>query len=186
MWFTEDAWSPILVCMLTSGLFFVAYAMTQRAKLLLVIPCLVLIAIAAFFIERSVVTDRERVEMTLIELIDTFVEESQQTTKNKEPRCVRFFGVQNKRDQARVAAAVLMVRVEEPRVTDIQIKLTNENTRAITHFRANGIVSVGGGGGHYASRWELTWQKEAGDWKVTATRMLNAVSGEEQAIPRVD
>lgn len=186
MWFTEDAWSPIIACLVGCGVLFGVYAVTQRSKLLTGIPVLLVIAVLAFFVDKAVVTDRERVELTLLDLINTFVEESQQANKNKEPQCLRFFSEQNNRDRLRVGAAVVFVRVDDPRVTDVQIQMTNQNTRAITHFRANGNVTVGGGGGHHASRWELTWQKEAGEWKVTTTRMLNVMTGEEQAIPRVD
>ena len=188
MWFTEDAWSPIIACVVLGVLFFVAYSVTQRSKILLPVPLLLVACIAIYFIEQAIVTETERVEQSLLELIDTFALESRQTVKNQTPLCLRFFSLRNDRDRKRVGAASFLVRVDDQRVTDVQIKLTNESTRAITHFRANGDVSLGtgGGGGHYSSRWELTWQKEADEWKVTGMRMLNVMTGAEQNIPRVD
>ena len=188
MWFTEDAWSPIIVCVVVGVLFFVGFSVTQRQKWLLPVPLLLVACIAIYFIEQAIVTDTERVEQSLLELIDTFALESRQTPKNQTPLCLRFFSVRNDRDRKRVGAASFLVRVDNQRVTDVQIKLTNQSTRAITHFRANGDVSLGasGGGSHYSSRWELTWQKEADEWKVTGTKMLNVMTGDEQNIPNVD
>ncbi len=187
MWFTEDAWSPIIACVVVGVLFFVGYSVTQRGKWLLPVPLLLVACLVIYFVEQAIVTDTEQVEQSLIELIDTFALESRQSPKNQTPICLRFFSVRNDRDRKRVGAASFLVRVDDQRVTDVQIKLTNESTRAITHFRANGNVSLGASSGnHYASRWELTWQKEANEWKVTGTRMLNVMTGAEQNIPQVD
>jgi hypothetical protein len=32
----------------------------------------------------------------------------------------------------------------------------------------------------------MTWQKQAGEWKITQTKMLNAVNGQEMSVPGVD
>ncbi len=186
MWFTEDAWSPIVVCVLIAALCLAAAFMAQRAKLLWAVAVMLVAAVAIFFVERAIVTDTEQVEGQLTELVDTFVRESKETPKNKQPQCVRFFAERNDRDKARIAAAVALVRVNDVRVTDVQIKVTNQGTRALTQFRANGTVAIGSEGGHFPTRWELSWQKEAGEWRVTTTRMLNTVNGTEVAIPRVD
>ncbi|MBI1311791.1 hypothetical protein GC176_10910 [bacterium] len=193
MWFTEDAWSPIVLCVIAAVIFFIAWSTTQRPRLLLGVPLALLAAVVIYFVEQSIVTDREQVEADLDSLLHTFVEESQelhgsasQTPANL--RTLDFFSAQNTTDRARVAAALNLVVVEDVRITDVQTRLTNEDTRAVTHFRANGNVSLSGssGGSHYSSRWELTWQKEAGRWTVTRTKMLNIMTGEEQSIPRID
>lgn len=192
MWFTEDAWSPIIVCAVFGVVFFIAWSSTQRSKFLIPIPILLFAAITVFFAEQAVVTDAEQVEQNLQDLISQFIDESQQLGMGQQQtpemiQCHRYFSTNNDADKARVAAALLMVEVsDDARTTDIQIRLTNENTRAVTHFRVNGTVSGPGFSNHYASRWELTWQKEGGRWRVTRTKMLNVMSGEEQRIPRVD
>lgn len=192
MWFTEDAWSPIILCCVVAAIFVIAFMTTQRARYLAALPLLLLAAITIFFFEQAMVTDREQVEKNLHDLIATFVEESHQlgVGSGEIPeivRCQNFFAENNTEDRARVVAALMVVRVEHDiRVTDVQIQLTNKDTMAVTHFRANATVSAGSFSGHHPSRWELTWQKQAGAWKVTRTRMLNVVSGEEQRIPRVD
>lgn len=186
MWFTEDAWSPIIACVLLAALCFVIAWMAQKPKLLSAVALLLVAAVAIFFVEQAIVTDLEHVEGQLIELVDTFVRETQANPKAAQPQCVRFFSERNDRDKARIAAAVALVRVDSVRVTDVQTKVTNQGTRAITLFRANGTVSIGSEGGQYPTRWELSWQKEAGEWRITTTRMLNAVNGTEIGIPRVD
>jgi len=192
MWFTEDAWSPIILCVVAGVIFFVAWSTTRKSAFLLALPLLLLIAITLFFLERAIVTDGEQVEQNLFSLIDTFVEESQQLVMGsqeipEEVRCHHYFSVSNTTDRTRVVAALMVVRIDDGiSVKDVEVRLTNENTRAVTHFRANATLSAGSFTGHHPSRWELTWQKEAGEWKITRTRMLNVMTGEEQTIPRVD
>ena len=192
MWFTEDAWSPIIVIGGAASICCIAWSSTQRSRYLTAIAVLAFCAILTHFVEQAVVTEGEKVEIALHALLDTFIAESQSINSLQQAQAVqseRFFSEQNVTDRARVRAAVILVNVAtDTRITDVQIQLTNQDTRAITHFRANGTVStsMGGGGGHYTSRWELTWQKEAGEWKITRTKMLNPMSGEEQQIPRVD
>ena len=189
MWFTEDAWSPIILCLVVGVIFFIAWSTTQRPRFLTAIPVLIVAAIVIYFAEQSIVTDRERVETTLNDLVATFVDESHSfgqpgTGATVEPKCLDFFSAQNIKDRTRVLAALLFVSVDEDlRVTDVSVQLTNENSRAITHFRANATVTGGGFSGYHPSRWELTWQKEAGEWKVTRTKFLNIMTGDEQMIP---
>lgn len=194
MWITENAWPPVILCILGAVVLLVAWSTTQRPRLLIGIPVLLIAAAIIYFVEQTIITDREQVEADLHSLLDTFIEESQQTRADsarhsRDYRTLEFFSPQNVTDRTRVAAALSLVTVDRNiRITDIQTRLTNDNTRAVTHFRANGTVSVGGvgSGGHFSSRWELTWQKEGGRWAVTRTRMLNVMTGEEQSIPRVD
>lgn len=192
MWFTEDAWSPIIVCIVAAVISLIAWSSTQRPKFLAVSLVILLAAGAVYFLEQLIVTPGEKAERALYDLIETFAEESRELSgANKAGpeslRSLTFFSPQNVEDRARVVAALLVVDIEnDVRVTDVQIRLTNENTRAITHFRANATIKAGGFAGHHASRWELTWQQEAGEWKVTRTRMLNIMNGQEERIPRVD
>ena len=191
MWFTEDAWSPIVVIAVATIICLIAWSSTQRPRYLTGVGILIFAALMTYFVEQVIVTDSEKVETELTDLIDTFIVESQAISKLDQTQvieCERFFSEQNTIDKARVRAALVVARVEnDTRITDVQTRLTNENTRAITHFRANGTVGTSTtGGGHFASRWEMTWQKEGGEWKITSTRMLNPMNGEDQQIPRVD
>lgn len=192
MWFTEDAWSPIILCAVIAAIFFVAFMTTQRPRFLVALPLLLLAAITIYFAEAAIVTDREKVESNLLDLVSTFVEESHQfgvgsAQKPDQVRCQSFFAENNTVDRTRVVAALMFVRVEDDiRVTDVKVKLTNNDTMAVTHFRANATFSARSQSSHHPSRWEMTWQKQAGEWKITRTRMLNVVNGQEIRIPGVD
>ncbi|MFP6762328.1 MAG: hypothetical protein VB858_01880 [Planctomycetaceae bacterium] len=191
MWFTEDAWSPIVLIMLVAILCCIVWFRTQRGYALTAAVLLLLAAVTTYFIEQVIVTDGEKLEASLFELIETFVAESQSITQLQQSQVVqaeRFFSEQNTIDRARVRVGVIVVSISEDlRISDVQVRLTNENTRAITHFRANGTIATGTSpGSHHVSRWELTWQKQAGEWRITRTRMLNPMNGEDQKIPRVD
>ncbi|MFT5094672.1 MAG: hypothetical protein ACKVII_02330 [Planctomycetales bacterium] len=192
MWFTEDAWSPIILCTVIAAIFFIAFATTQRARFLIALPLLLLAAITIYFAEIAIVTDSEQVEKNLQDFVDTFVEESHllgagSNAKPEQVRCQSFFAVNNTVDRTRVVAALMFVQVEgDIRVTDVKIQLTNQETMAVTHFRANATFSAGSNTGHHPSRWEMTWQKQAGEWKITQTKMLNAVNGQEMSVPGVD
>lgn len=193
MWFTEDAWSPIIVCIVVALICGIAWSTTQRIKYLIAAIIILLGAVTIHFVEQAIVTPSEQVEQNLYDLVLTFARESRELggSSNKplpdSIQCLRFFSVQDTVDRARVAAALLVADVDEDvRVTDVQIRMTNEDTRAITHFRANATVRAGSFSGHHASRWELTWQREGGEWKVTQTKMLNIINGSEQRIPQVD
>ena len=190
MWFTEDAWSPIILCTVIAAIFFVAFMTTQRARFLIALPLLLLAALTIYFVEIAIVTDTEQVEQNLLDLVSTFVEESHQFSGGQVPeqvRCQSFFAENNTTDRTRVIAALMFVQVEgDIRVTDVNIRLTNRDTMAVTHFRANATFSVGSNTGHHPSRWEMTWQKQAGEWKITRTRMLNVMNGQEVQIPGVD
>lgn len=189
MWFTEDAWSPIIVIAVAAIVCLIAWSSNQQKRYLVAILILLLAAVTTWFAEQAIQTDAEKLEVTLTELVQTFIEESQRVSSVDQvanAQSVRFFAESNEADRARVRAALVVASVnDDMRLADVRINLTDEDT-AVTHFRANGTVTVSGGGRHYPSRWELTWRKEGGDWKVTQTKMLHVTTGEEQDIPRVD
>lgn len=196
MWFTEDAWSPIILCVVAGVIFFIAWSTTRKPKLLLALPLLLLAALTIFFAEQAIVTPLEKLESTLFDLIDTFVRESRDmslqpgmTPEDLPPQIHTddFFAARNNQDRARVVAALLLVNVgDDLSIKDVDIKVTNEDTRAVTRFRANGTVTAGSFSGHRPSYWELQWQIEANEWKITRTLMLDVVTGEAKPIPRVD
>ncbi|MGZ0168095.1 MAG: hypothetical protein ACKVHE_00905 [Planctomycetales bacterium] len=192
MWFTEDAWSPIILCTIIAAIFFIAFMTTQRPKFLIALPLLLLAAITIYLAEIAIVTDGEQVEKNLHDFVDTFVEESHQfgsgsATIPEQARCQSFFAETNIVDRTRVVAALMFVQVEgDIRVTDVRIQLTNKDTMAVTHFRANATFAAGSQSGHHPSRWEMTWQKQAGEWKITRTKMLNFMNGQEMQVPGVD
>jgi hypothetical protein len=191
MWFTEDAWSPIILCIVISAIFFIAYIQTQRAKFLYPIALMAFAAITIFFAEMAIVTDQEKVDLRLRDLITTFIEESQNSKPGVVPanvRCYDFFTEANTTDRSRVAKAISVVEVgNDVRVPSIETKLTNDDTRATTEFRVNGSVStIATGSRRFATRWRMQWEKVGGEWKISETQMLDLIKDEKISIPRVD
>ncbi len=78
-------------------------------------------------------------------------------------------------------ALATVTGVNNLRITDVSVEMLSQGSRARCHFRANGRFEVIGFGdiGHQATRWELTWQREGGAWKVIRIRRLNPITGEE-------
>jgi hypothetical protein len=62
--------------------------------------------------------------------------------------------------------------------------MSNENSRAVSLFRANGVVAVKGLGAQQqmASRWQVTWQKEGNDWKIVEVVRLHPYKDESMQI----
>ena len=73
-----------------------------------------------------------------------------------------------------------VTRVENLRISDMDVTLLADGSRAKSRFRANGTVEVTGFGnvGHKPSQWMLTWQQEGGLWKVVDVERLDTITGE--------
>jgi hypothetical protein len=174
MWFTEDALTPCAVFG-AIGLALVLWARAQgRRSLQIAGSCLLLVAGSAFLIDRLVVTEREQVQQQVVSLCDDF--------RQQRPATLDYFSSQSPELKVAAAAAMAMVTIEDHlRVTDFDIRLTNGNSRATSHFRANAAISVKGYGsvGHQASRFVLTWGREQGAWKITRVQRMHPIQDKE-------
>ena len=196
MWFTEDAWSPIILCIVACVIFFIAWSTTRKSKLLIAIPLLLLAAVTIFFVEKAIETPLEKLEATLFDLVDTFVQESQNTqpapnmSEDDVAARVRsddFFTEGNEADRKRVIRGLLLVSVsDDVSVKDVELDVTSDFTQATARFRVNGTVAAGAFSGHRVSYWEMHWKMTIEGWKITRTIMLDPVNGSEKPIPRVD
>jgi hypothetical protein len=174
MWFTEDALTPCAVfgalglVMLLSGL------NSGRRGFVIGGVVLMLIGVSAFAIDHAVVTDREEIETLVRSLCDDF--------RHKRPGTVEYFSPTAGALRIAVVGAMAMVTIEdEPRLTDFQIKITNQGSRATSHFRANATVNVQGFGnaGHQPSRFILTWSREQNAWKIINVQRMHPYQDKE-------
>lgn len=187
MWFTEDAWSPIIVCVVIGAIFFIAYLQTRRKKLLYGVALSLVLIITLFFVEKTIQTDQEQVNERLAELITTLSEESQSAKRGVRPqniRCYDFFTEDNVTDRALIAYGITGYSISEVRMPSIETTMSSDNKTATTDFRANGTYGTNRSGGHFSTRWEVVWEKVGGDWKINETRMKDPVSGKSIAMPR--
>ena len=174
MWFTETPWPPILILAVIAAGFGAAFISTQRARLILPILVLAVLAIGIYVIEEQIVTERERVETSIHEVAAAFERQDMNGT-------LAYFSEQALLLRAIAANAVLGVQVQDDlRITDVSVELSNSESRAKSHFRANGSFSVMGFGdvGHQPTRWNVDWQKEGGEWRIVNVQRLDPINGE--------
>ena len=173
MWFTENAWPPMLIAGLAALVCLAMWNSNRRGiHLVAALGCLLLCA-GLYFLERAIVTEGERLQQVVVSLCDDFrnkrVAETVNHFSNAAPELKVF-----------VLAAMAMVDVQEDlRLTDFQTNLTNQNSRGTVHFRANATLAVPGQGdvGHYPARFILTFQREQGEWKIIEVERLHPLTG---------
>lgn len=176
MWITETAIPPMIICSIIAVIFFAFWYLRQQSKY--IVGCLLMVgaAVGFYFIEIRIVTERERVEADLYGLISAFEKKETVPTLN-------YISPRAKELRQLVQTALNLVTIEgRLRVTDIMTELKSEDSIAIIHFRANGTATFGGISGNAPTRWELTWQKMGGEWKVTKANRLNPITGEPLSV----
>jgi hypothetical protein len=176
-WFTETPWPPIVILGIGGCVFLAVWAAQKRGMWLVGAALMVVAAVAVYSIERAYVTEGERVEKSVYDVTSAF------QRKDRE-RVLSFFAVQA--PDLRETAIKALELVEFPDgidVKDVSVRMSNENSRAISRFRANGTVSLPRvATQHVASRWEVTWQKEGSDWKIIEVIRLHPVKDEKMQI----
>ncbi len=187
MWFTETAWPPIIMLGVVGVLLFLGWISQRRLGYLVgVFVCLGLCGVV-WFVEQQIITEREIVETRLYDFATSVQRESLQRgvanliLGGPEPETFKFISAtaNDVREFARQALDMVDIQ-EDVRISDVRTTLTNNQSRATTQFRATATVSVTAYGnvGRQPTRWELTWQRENGIWKVTRVTRLNFMSGE--------
>lgn len=173
MWFTENAWPPMLIAGLAALVCLALWNSNRRGlHLLAALGCLLLCA-GFYFLERAIVTEGERLQKIVVALCDDF--------RHKRPATLNYFSNTAPVLKVQVLAAMALVDVDQDlRLTDFQTNLTNQNSRGTVHFRANATLSVTGHGnvGHHPARIVLTFQRERGEWKIIEVERLHPLTGE--------
>jgi hypothetical protein len=195
MWFTETPWPPIVVCTVLGTLSLIAWRAHRRPRYLMGVPLCLVLSIAIYGLEKVIVTEREHVEIELRNLVDAFIEECETPrdvwqrigmAAGAGPESKTLSYISPKAEEVRrqaIGALMFVSRIEYLRITDVSTAMKASNSRAIMHFRANAGVQVPNlYEGHHASRWELTWQREAGEWKVIRAQRLDPITGQEISI----
>jgi ketosteroid isomerase-like protein len=178
MWFTETPWPPIFICSVIAVILFAAWYATQRGIHLVGIAGLVLIGVVIYFVEASIVTKAERVEAAVIALAEAYQQGNLDASlEHISPDYVLLRGA--------VETTMAAYEVSDDlRLTDLSVRFTADDTKAISHFRANATISGPGVAGQTRrpTRWELIWQLEANTWKVIKARSLDPLTGEENPL----
>ena len=191
MWFTETPWPPILILCVVGVLLFLGWHSQRKTVFLAGSALCVALCGIVFVVEELIVTERERVEQRLSDFAAAFQRDSMQPgvpnllLGGPEPASLSFISKRAEDVRRMAGQALALVDIsEDVRISDVRTTMTNNNSRAITQFRATATVSAGGFNAiRQPTRWELTWQLENGDWKVIRATRLHFLTGESLQDP---
>ena len=175
MWFTESSWPPIVGCLAVAAVLFSLWSASRRGGHLIGMIVAVALCGVIWMVERWIVTDAEEVEAAVYSLADAVEHEDAE-------RALAHISRQAAAERALVAGGMGLIEVDgHLRVTDMQVKMLSGNSRATSHFRANGTVIERGSlqQSHVPSRWLLTWQREAGEWRVVGIERRQTLGNEK-------
>lgn len=178
MWFTETPWPPIIILLVVCCFLVAAWQGSRRGAYLGAVVVLLGACVGFIYLEEWIVTDSERVERHVHDLVHAFQRRDEKGTLD-------FFSQQAPEYRTMVSKAMELVAIrDDVDVKDVNILILAEGTQAISHFRANATIAIRGlmQDSYQPSRWELTWQKEAGEWKIVGVQRLNPVTGEKMGV----
>lgn len=176
MWFTETPWPPISILAAIACVLLAAWLINARRAYLMGMLVCGLLSIGVYLVESWVVTTSEQLEDNVYALTAAF-------QQKKPDETLAFFSESALTERLLVRWAMEAVDVEDDlRVTDVQVELLADETRAKVQFRANATVRVSMYSGHAPSRWRLTWQKENDAWKIIKVERLHVTQNTELPI----
>lgn len=175
MWFTENAWPPMLIAGFAAMIFVALWNKDRNSRFLGgAVVCLLLI-FGFFILERSIVTEGERLQDDVVSLCDQF--------RRRQPETLSHFSENAADFREMCSKAMNIVEIDnDMRLTDFQTTFTSNRSRANVHFRANATISAMGFKGHHPLRCILTYQKEGGAWKIVDVQRLDPIKGDKMEI----
>ena len=172
MWFTETPWPPIVGLSVVAALFFGLWSSSQRGVHLTIAAGLVLACVGVFLLERMILTDSEIVEQAVYDLAEAVEREDVESALARISQNAAA-------ERALVTSGLQLVEIDgNLRISDLRVELVGENSRAQSHFRANGTIRYQGQTHHTPTRWMLNWQREGGEWRVTRIERLSPTGGD--------
>lgn len=175
---TENPWPAMIVLVSAAAACVIQGSAQRKRKYTIVGVVLALLGLGCFLLDTFVLTPREVITQHVYDLAAA-------VQKEDLPKTLSFFS-QNAPERADIERYFAMVDIgDDLRITDISVTFKAADSLAISHFRANGTISVPlfGHSEHHPTRWELDWQREAGDWKVIKVHRLHPVNGKEIKLP---
>lgn len=178
MWFTETPWPPIFIFGAVACVLLSLWWTRRKQSYLGAVIILLVAAVATFFVERAIVSDREQIEQNVLDLTAAFQREDLDAT-------LSHFSALADELRAIVTKAMELVDVQHDLdVKDVQVTMVAQGSQGISIFRANATVSVPSMSftGHQPSRWKLTWQREGGEWKIVEVIRMDPIQDKELGI----
>lgn len=175
MWFTENPWPGVVIAVIPACYFLMRAAQGGPNRNWVLATLCLFVAVAAYVVEGAIVTPAEEVEQRLTQLLLDC------KAGDVEP-VVEYISNNNLPLKLTVASGLGIATIEKDvRLTDMKIKTFSQNSRATSHFRANGTIRLKAGdySGHASTRWEVSWQKEGNAWRIISIRRLHPINGSE-------
>lgn len=178
MWLLETAWPPIVILLVLSAVFFSKWKESRKKSLLITSVVMLILTPLIYVVELKVVTENEILEQKVMDFTSNFQQKNLEKT-------LSFIHEKNKSDEFRVKNSFKVLDVSDDlRITDIRVKISDNGTSGITHFRANAsILYQGHDMGHHPSRWNVYWHKADEEWKVIQVDRLDPINGKVIRIP---
>ncbi|MBL4886672.1 MAG: hypothetical protein JKY95_19375 [Planctomycetaceae bacterium] len=180
IWFADNPWPTVLFCVCLGSIFF---GMGFQGKLKRNWGVSVLLFCAAglvIYLESVIITPAEEVEIAVQETVQACID-------GDVDRVVDHISANNIILRGVVRAGLSLADIgEDMHVTDMQVSMLADDSRAKSHFRVNGSISINSlqHQGHAATRWNLTWQQEGEKWKIIDVERLNPITGDTMDILR--
>lgn len=174
---SENPWPVIIVCLMCAVGLLIAWFQTRRKWMLFSILVPALVAVGAWQLDQSIVTDREKVTENVYGIVAAF--------QHRELEEMLSYISNSARDLKLLAASAYnMVELgPDTRVADVHVEFLPRNERAVTVFRVNSTLRAAGGVSRVATMWEARWQPEQGDWKMIDIMQRDPVTGKPELIP---
>lgn len=178
MWLvTENPWPLILALSVVAVGMLAAWYARRDNRLLIVTGGVILLAVGVWEFERRVVTERERLAAEVLELRDA-------VQKKNLAGVFALFSNSDPKLKLLATAGLALVEFEDAiRVTALETKLSSNDSRGETQFRANVSLKVAGYGsmGRQPTLWSLGWRKEGGEWRIVRVRRFHPLSRKEMS-----
>src|SRR5260221_8148483 len=130
-WFTENPWPPIVILGLVVCALLAVWSSQKRGIWLVGVLAAVALAVAIFFVEKSIITERERIEQKVLDLTAAF-------QRKDHDRTLSFFSAQEPELRQMAEMALQTFTLENDLdVKDFDVRLFGEGTGAVSRFRAN-------------------------------------------------
>lgn len=173
MWFTETPWPPIVGLLIIAGILFILWAQSSRGIYVGIILLIFLACGGTWYVEKIIITPKEEIEAVVQGIANA-------CETNDIPSTLEFVSVNAPDLRSKISQGMGMAKVKSGiTIRDVEIKMAAQNSRAVSHFRANGYLTVFNQEQYVATRWLATWQREDNRWKLIKAKRLHPIKNEE-------
>jgi len=166
MWFTEDPWYPLLGCVLVFLALIGLWRTNPKPVYMQAMFGVVVLGALIVFVERMVVTPSEQIDDNIHDLVDSF-------RRQDLDRTFSHISESATNERMLISGAIGIVDLDEDlRITDMDVKVLDGGTSAKARFRVNATADAVGSSYRVRTRWELSFQREGDDWKVTRIQRM--------------